>query len=126
MWIIGAAIKIVVTGLIFGFILKIAARIIIKEGIDFSDAFKTAIVANAGIVLCDLGLQQLALDGTLNTTLGLLLILVIWTLAMIVVIGITVAQAVLVALVFTLLTSLIKFVFELMLATGAAVGSPGS
>ena len=48
MWIIGAVIQILIAGVIFGFILQIAAKIIVKEGIDFGDAFKTAIVATAG------------------------------------------------------------------------------
>ena len=126
MWIIGAVIQILIAGVIFGFILQIAAKIIIKEGIDFSDAFKTAIVATAGIVLSDLGLQNLGLDGALSMVLSFLIPLVIWTLAMAIVTGLELVQSILIAIVFTLINWLIMFVFGLMLAMGMGLGSMGS
>lgn len=126
MWIIGAVIQILISGVIFGFILQIAAKIIVKEGIDFGDAFKTAIVATAGIVLSDLGVQNLGLDGALSMALGFLLPLVIWTLALVIVTGLELVQSILIAIVFTLITWLIMFVFGLMLAMGATVGSMGN
>jgi len=126
MWIIGAVIQILICGVIFGFILQIAARIIIKEGIDFGDAFKTALVATAGVWVSDLALNALPLDGALMTLLDLGLPFVIWTLALLVVVGTGLVQSLLIAVIFSALNWLLFFVFALMLGVGGAVGSMGS
>ena len=126
MWIVGAIIQILICGVIFGFILQIAARIIIKEGIDFGDAFKTAIVATAAVMVGGLGLNALALDGTLMGVLDFGLPFVIWTLALLVVIGTTLVQSILIAFLFSAINWLITLVFGFMLALGATMGSLGS
>ena len=126
MWIVGAIIQILICGVIFGFILQIAARIIIKEGIDFGDAVKTAIVATAAVMVGGLGLNALALDGTLMGVLDFGLPFVIWTLALLVVIGTTLVQSILIAFLFSAINWLITLVFGFMLALGATMGSLGS
>ena len=45
MWIIGPIIQILIAGVVFGALLQIASKIVLKDSIEFGDAFRTAIVA---------------------------------------------------------------------------------
>ena len=118
---IGLLIQILITGVVFGAILQLAAKFIVKEGIDFGDAFKAALVGAAVTMLGDYGLQKLELEPIVRSILSPVLYLVVWTLALAIVIGIDLARSLLVAVVFTILTWLLKIVFFAMLGLGAGL-----
>ena len=125
MFLIGALIQILITGVVFGVILQIAAKLIMKEGIEFVDAFKAAIIATAVIAFADYGLSNLTLAPAWIGILSAVVYLVIWLLALMIVIGLDLTQSFLVACVFTGITWLIRLALAAALGLGKSLSEGG-
>ena len=125
MWLIGALIQVLIIGLIFGAILQISAKVIMKEGIEFSDAFKTAVIATAVIMLGDFGLNNSSIDPAWHALVNAAFSLVVWLLALMIVIGLNLSQSFLVACVFTGLTWLIRLILIAAFSIGKSLEDAG-
>ena len=122
--IIGALISIVIGALIFSLILQLACKIVIKDTIEFGDAFKSSIVACAVLVLGDYALLEL-FDGTGYTIARLVSFLLVWALVLMIVVGLELVQSLLIALVFTLVSYGLVFLVGLIRMVGSAGGASG-
>ena len=120
MWVIGAVIQVVINGLIFGVILQIASKIVLKDSIDFGDAFKTAIVASAGIIFGDYALVAM-FDGGGYQVARIASYFLIWTLALMIVVGLDLVQSLLISVAFMVITWLVIMLFGLILGATLAV-----
>ena len=119
MWIIGPIIQILLAGVVFGALLQIASKIVLKDSIEFGDAFRTAIVACAVIVFGDYALVSM-FDGLGYTAARLVSFFLIWTLALMIVVGLDLVQSLLIALVFMVIGWVLMLVLGLVTAGVAA------
>lgn len=122
--IIGALISILIGALIFSVILQLACKIVLKDTIEFWDAYKSAIVACAILVLGDYALLEM-FDGTGYILARLVSFFLVWALALMIVVGLEVVQSLLIALIFMVITYALFFLVKLFLSTGAAVVASG-
>jgi hypothetical protein len=122
--IISALISILIGALIFSVILQLACKVVIKDTIEFGDAYKSAIVACAILVLGDYALLEM-FDGTAYIVARLVSAFLVWALVLMIVVGLEVVQSLLIALVFMGITYAVIFLFGLFLSAGAAVGASG-
>ena len=99
-------------------------QVVIKDTIEFGDAYKSAIVACAILVLGDFALLEM-FDGTGYILARLVSFFLVWALALMIVVGLEVVQSLLIALVFMGITCAVIFLFELFLSAGAAVVASG-
>ena len=117
MWIIGALVQILIVGLLLGLLLQLASRIVLKDSIEFGDAFKSSLVATACIVLGDYALLAM-FEGAGYTVARLVSFLVIWTLALMIVVGLDLAKSFLISVVFMAITYALLLVVAVIIATG--------
>ena len=122
--IIGVLISILIGALIFSVILQLACKVVSKDTIEFGDAYKSAIVACAILVLGDFALLEM-FDGTGYILARLVSFFLVWALALMIVVGLEVVQSLLIALVFMVITYALFFLVDLFLSAGAAVGASG-
>lgn len=125
MFIVAAVIQILIIGTIFAFLLRVASKIVLKESVEFGDAFKASIIASAVVLFADYGLIAVFTDGAAYTIASITSTFVIWVLALMIVIGLNLVQALLIALIFMILTVVLQYLFMFFLMLGQAAGNAG-
>lgn len=116
--IIMLAVAVLFAGLVFGLLLQLATKIVLKEPIEFGDAFKTAFIASLTMILVRFGLE-LSLGNDFNFTIAFVVAAyVIWVLALMIIIGLKLGRSLLIALVFMVISEVIFLVFTVFLEIG--------
>ena len=104
----------VLTALVVAWVLQLASKIVCGEAIHYGDAFKTAFmyeVLTKGIAF---GLNAV-FEGGPNWILGLAISYLVWSVLIMVVVGLTIKQSFVVAAVLVVLRSLIAWGFVALL-----------
>jgi len=109
---------------ILAVLLQVASKLVLKEAIDFGDAYKASFVACILSGLADAGVEQL-MGPEAGATLTLISIgttYVIWVLALSIIIDLTLGESVIIAAVFTVIKIVIGLLF-VAIAAGAVAAS---
>ena len=125
--IIGLIITAVIAALFFGLLILLASKIVLGQAVEYSDAFKASLAACVPIALVQWGLEGIMVpEGVVYYLVSWGIIFVIWVLALMIMIGLELRQALLIALIFVILWWVVRFVFAALLVAGMTMGNAGA
>ena len=118
--IIGSIIILVVISAVLALLLQVASKIVLKEAIDFGDAFKAAFVASIVSYFVDMGLQSAFSTEGMEPTATFWVISIcttylIWVLALTIIVDLTLKESFLIGGVFTALKIVLGLVLTAIL-----------
>lgn len=126
--IIGALIIVCIVAGVLAFILQMASKMVLKEAIEYGDAFKCAFVASIISHFSDMGLEKVFAteDGGTSTAYWLSSIGVtylIWVLCLSIIVDLTLGESLVIGAVFTVLKVLLAAALVLILSTLMIAGT---